>query len=277
MENQNNPLVGYFRKPEVYVELPSRGNYYKPGILDLPPNGEVGIFPMTARDELVLKTPDALLNGASTVEVIKSCVPAINDPWEIPSIDMDPLLIGVRIATYGENMDITIGCGECQEKNEFTVDLTNLMDQVREWKFEEHLQVDDLNITFRPLTYKELNSESLRQFEETKILRIVNDEKIDEEKKRELFQESFLKLTGLTVDIIGKTIKKVESPKGTTEDPRHIAEFIQNIDRKTFSAIQDHLDVQKKLNSFKPFKGKCNKCSKDLETPIMFDNANFFA
>lgn len=277
MENQNNPLVGYFRKPEVYVELPSRGNYYKPGILDLPPNGEVGIFPMTARDELVLKTPDALLNGASTVEVIKSCVPAINDPWEIPSIDMDPLLIGVRIATYGENMDITIGCGECQEKNDFTVDLTNLMDQVRDWKFEENLKVDDLDITFRPLTYKELNSESLRQFEETKILRIVNDEKIDEEKKRELFQESFLKLTGLTVDIIGKTIKKVESPKGTTEDPRHIAEFIQNIDRKTFSAIQDHLDNQKKLNSFKPYKGKCNKCQKDLETPIMFDNANFFA
>ena len=277
MENQNNPLVGYFRKPEVYVELPSRGNYYKPGILDLPPNGEVGIFPMTARDELVLKTPDALLNGASTVEVIKSCVPAINDPWEIPSIDMDPLLIGVRIATYGENMDITIGCGECQEKNDFTVDLTNLMDQVRDWKFEENLKVNDLDITFRPLTYKELNSESLRQFEETKILRIVNDEKIDEEKKRELFQESFLKLTGLTVDIIGKTIKKVESPKGTTEDPRHIAEFIQNIDRKTFSAIQDHLDNQKKLNSFKPYKGKCNKCQKDLETPIMFDNANFFA
>ena len=99
MENQNNPLVGYFRKPEVYVELPSRGNYYKPGILDLPPNGEVGIFPMTARDELVLKTPDALLNGASTVEVINSCVPAITDAWEIPSVDMDALLIGIRIAT----------------------------------------------------------------------------------------------------------------------------------------------------------------------------------
>jgi len=276
MENQNNPLVGYFRKPEVYVELPSRGNYYKPGILDLPPNGEVGIFPMTARDELVLKTPDALLNGASTVEVIKSCVPAINDPWEIPSIDMDPLLIGVRIATYGETMDISIGCPECMEKNEYQVDLTNLMDQVRDWKFNEYLEVDDLKITFRPLTYKELNSESLRQFEETKILRIVNDESIDEEKKREMFQDSFLKLTGLTVDIIGKTIKKVETPKGSTDDPKHISEFIQNVDRKTFASIQSHLDDQKKSNSFKNYKGKCSKCSKELETPIMFDNANFF-
>ncbi len=277
MENNQNPLVGYFRKPEVYISLPSRGNYYKPGILDLPPNGEIGIFPMTARDELVLKTPDALLNGASTVEVINSCVPAITDAWEIPSVDMDALLIGIRIATYGENMDITVGCGECQEKNEYSVELTNLMDQTKEFKFDENLEVDDLKITFRPLTYKELNSESLRQFEETKILRIVNDENLDEAKKRELFQDSFLKLTGLTVDIIGKTIKKVESPNGTTEDPVHISEFVQNVDRKTFASIQNHLDVQKKNNSFEPFKGKCSKCGKELETPILFDNANFFA
>ena len=151
------------------------------------------------------------------------------------------------------------------------------MDQTKEWKFDEHLTVDDLKLTFRPLTYKELNTESLRQFEETKILRIVNDESMDEAKKRELFQDSFLKLTGLTVDIIGKTVKKVESPNGTTDDPVHIAEFIQNVDRKTFAAIQDHLDVQKKNNSFANFKGKCSKCDKELETPIMFDNANFFA
>ena len=145
MENNQNPLVGYFRKPEVYISLPSRGNYYKPGILDLPPNGEIGIFPMTARDELVLKTPDALLNGASTVEVINSCVPAITDAWEIPSVDMDALLIGIRIATYGENMDITVGCGECQEKNEYSVELTNLMDQTKEFKFDENLEDYELS------------------------------------------------------------------------------------------------------------------------------------
>ena len=82
----------------------------------MPPNGEIGIFPMTARDELVLKTPDALLNGASTVEVINSCVPAITDAWEIPSVDMDALLIGIRIATYGENMDITVGWENVKRK-----------------------------------------------------------------------------------------------------------------------------------------------------------------
>ena len=277
MENNQNPLVGYFRKPEVYLSLPSKGKYYKHGVLDLPPNGELGIFPMTARDELVLKTPDALLNGASTVEVIQSCVPAINNAWEIPSIDMDTLLIGVRIATYGEQMDIQIACNKCQTQNEFGIDLTALMDQTKDWKFEEDLEIGDLKLTFKPLTYQELNAESLRNFEESKIMKIVNNDSLDDEKKREMFQDAFLRLTALTVDLIGKTICKVESPNGVTEDRAHIAEFVQNVDRKTFSAIQDHLDGQKDKNSFKQFEGECTNCEAHLSTPIMFDNSNFFA
>jgi len=277
MENNQNPLVGYFRKPEVYIALPSQGKYYKQGVLDLPPNGELGIYPMTARDELVLKTPDALLNGASTVEVIRSCVPAISDPWQVPSIDMDALLIAVRIATYGEQMDITIGCPKCQTKNDFGIDLTHLMDETKNWKFDDLLEVGDLKITFQPLNYKEINAESLRNFEESKIMKIVNNENIDDEKKRELFQDAFLRLTALTVGLIGKTICKIEMSNGVVvEDPNHIAEFVSNVDRKTFKAVQDHLDQQRDKNSFKQFEGKCSNCETELSTPILFDNANFF-
>ena len=277
MENNQNPLVGYFRKPEVYIALPSQGKYYKQGVLDLPPNGELGIYTMTARDELVLKTPDALLNGASTVEVIRSCVPAISDPWQVPSIDMDALLIAVRIATYGEQMDITIGCPKCQTKNDFGIDLTHLMDETKNWKFDDLLEVGDLKITFQPLNYKEINAESLRNFEESKIMKIVNNETIDDEKKRELFQDAFLRLTALTVGLIGKTICKIEMSNGVVvEDPNHIAEFVSNVDRKTFKAVQDHLDQQRDKNSFKQFEGKCSNCETELSTPILFDNANFF-
>jgi hypothetical protein len=277
MENNQNPLVGYFRKPEVYIALPSQGKYYKQGVLDLPPNGELGIYPMTARDELVLKTPDALLNGASTVEVIRSCVPAISDPWQVPSIDMDALLIAVRIATYGEQMDITIGCPKCQTKNDFGIDLTHLMDETKNWKFDDLLEVGDLKITFQPLNYKEINAESLRNFEESKIMKIVNNENIDDEKKRELFQDAFLRLTALTVGLIGKTICKIEMSNGVVvEDSNHIAEFVANVDRKTFKAVQNHLDQQRDKNSFKQFEGKCSNCETELSTPILFDNANFF-
>ena len=57
-----NPLEGYFRKPAIFIELPSRGNYYKDKP-KLSADNELAVFGMTANDELHLKNPDALLIG----------------------------------------------------------------------------------------------------------------------------------------------------------------------------------------------------------------------
>ena len=85
---EQNPLRKYFRQPKVYITLPSRGNYYPDGVLNMPETNELPVFAMTAKDELIIKTPDALLNGQATVDIIKSCIPAINNPWHMPSVDL---------------------------------------------------------------------------------------------------------------------------------------------------------------------------------------------
>lgn len=280
LKQDQNPLTGYFRKPEVYVSLPSKGNYYAPGAIDFPQNGEIGVFPMTAKDELVFKTPDALLNGSSTVEVIKSCVPAIKDPWSIPSLDMDVILIAIRIATYGNQMDINATCPTCQAQNEFGIDLAHLIDQSGKWLFNDTLQVGDLTIKFRPLSYKDLNTENLRQFEEAKIMRIVNDETTTDEQKQQLFNDTFLKLTVHTVDLIAKTIFKIITADGTeVTNTKHINEFVHGVDRKMFDTIQQHLDNERVNNSFAEFELTCENegCGTKYNTPIVFDNSNFFA
>ena len=280
LKQDQNPLTGYFRKPEVYVSLPSKGNYYAPGAIDFPQNEEIGVFPMTAKDELVFKTPDALLNGSSTVEVIKSCVPAIKDPWSIPSLDMDVILIAIRIATYGNQMDINATCPTCQAQNEFGIDLAHLIDQSGNWVFNDTLQVGDLTIKFKPLSYKDLNTENLRQFEEAKIMRIVNDETTTDEQKQQLFNDTFLKLTVHTVDLIAKTIFKIITADGTeVTNTKHINEFVHGVDRKMFDLIQKHLDNERVNNSFAEFELTCENegCGTKYKTPIVFDNSNFFA
>ena len=100
----NNPLRKYFRQPKIYLTLPSKGRYYPQTAISMPESGEVPIFALTAKDEMLMKTPDALLNGEATVEVIRSCVPNILDPWHIPQIDLDALMIAIRMASYGENL-----------------------------------------------------------------------------------------------------------------------------------------------------------------------------
>jgi hypothetical protein len=68
MDNKNplsgqtaNPLSDYFRQPGTYITLPSNGRFYKDK-LTLSDSGELAIYPMTAKDELRLKNPDALFN-----------------------------------------------------------------------------------------------------------------------------------------------------------------------------------------------------------------------
>ena len=102
MAKSQNPLSSFYRAPKSYTGLPSQGKYYTDDIVEMPDNGELPIYPMTAKDEMMFKTPDALLNGEATVQVIQSCIPQIKNAWAMPSIDCDAALIAIRMATYGE-------------------------------------------------------------------------------------------------------------------------------------------------------------------------------
>ena len=62
---ENNPLRQYFRRPAVHVKLPSGGLDYPEGVIDMPPSGELPVYPMTAIDEITARTPDALYNGVA--------------------------------------------------------------------------------------------------------------------------------------------------------------------------------------------------------------------
>ena len=78
--NQPNPLTQYFRQFKLYLKLPSGIAYYTTDQVQFTDSGEIGVMPMTGKDELSLKNPDALLNGEALVEVIKSCVPGVKNP-----------------------------------------------------------------------------------------------------------------------------------------------------------------------------------------------------
>ena len=124
----SSPLSAYYRQPKIYVSLPSKGNYYVEGALDKSEDGTYAVYSMTAKDELMFKTPDALLSGQSTVAVINSCIPSIKDPWKLPTIDLDAILVAIRIATYGENMDIDTECPACKEEQRYGFDLTKYLE-----------------------------------------------------------------------------------------------------------------------------------------------------
>ena len=60
-----NPLLKAYRSSSLYISLPSGGKFYKEKP-KLSADGELAVYAMTARDELITKTPDALFNGEAT-------------------------------------------------------------------------------------------------------------------------------------------------------------------------------------------------------------------
>ena len=280
---EQNPLRKYFRQPKVYVTLPSRGKFYPDGVLDMPETGELPVFAMTAKDELIIKTPDALLNGQATVDVIKSCIPNITNPWHMPSVDLDACLIAIRIATYGEKLDITTKVPGLGEEREFSVDLRQLLNKLVTPEFENTLKLGDISVELRPLTYKEFTDSNLKTFEEQRIFNLVNDDEMDDSEKLNRFSASFKKLTDITVNMLSKSIAKLRIGDDEVTNATHIQEFIDNVDKEFFKGITDHLEEQRKKFAIEPIKVNSSKedieagVPEEWEVPITFDQSNFFA
>ena len=281
--SEQNPLTKYFRQPKVYVTLPSKGSHYAPGAIDMPENGELPVFAMTAKDELTMKTPDALLNGAATVNVIKSCIPNIADPWEMPSIDLDAVLVAIRIATYGETLDLETKVPNLGEDRTFQVDLRNILNKLVTAQYVDEIAVGDFIISLRPLTYRQFTQTSLKTFEEQRVFATVNNDELPDADKLAMFAESFKKLTDLTVDMMAHGIKKISIGDTEVTNEEHIAEFIDNIDKGIYQSIIDHLELQKQKFVIEPLKVESSEediaagAPKEYEVPITFDQSNFFA
>ena len=169
MTENSNPLNKYFRQPAIYITLPA-GNDYSPQVIEPTATGELPVMPMTAKDEIKFKTPDALMNGQGVVEVIQSCIPNIKDAWQIKSYDVDTILVAIRIATYGETMDINFNVPVINEQSSHTLNLPAILDQIKTQKINHIIKLKDgLTIETRPLTYKDLTSTSLQTFQQQKI------------------------------------------------------------------------------------------------------------
>ena len=273
----SNPLAQYFRQPKIYIKLPSHGKFYNEGSLDRSEIDEYAVYAMTAKDELMFKTPDALMNGQATVEVIKSCIPAIKDPWNMPSIDLDAALMAIRIASYGENMEVSTNCPSCGENNEYSINLVNYLGELTQFVYEDTIEINDLVVNIRPYTYKEVTKTALKTLEQQKIFNLVNDDSSPDEDKVQKFGESFVKLTELTVDVITGCIVSIQTPHGTVSNQQQIKEFIENAPSDVFNMINNRITSMRENMALKAQNVECAECGHHWNVEITMDQTNFFA
>lgn len=271
----NNPLRQYFRRPALYISLPSKGKYYPQGTLDMPENGELPVYPMTAIDEITSKTPDALFNGNAVVDIIKSCVPGIKDPWSLPSTDVDTILIAIRAATNGNDLEIDSYCPACEETSKYGVNLIGLLGGINASGYNDGLKIGELEIKFKPLTYREVNAGNLAQFE---VRREINniDTITDDTQKSQQSSITMKKLTEMNIALVANTIESINLPNVVVDNPEFISEYLHGCDKNTFNHIREHVVKLREGSTIKPMKIKCVSCANEYEQSLALNVTDFF-
>ena len=284
MVENSNPLNKYFRQPTIYVSLPTGGDY-PPHVVTPSKTGEFGVMPMTAKDEMAFKTPDAMINGQATVDVIKSCVPNLKDPWKMVNYDTDTVLLAIRIATYGETMSINYTVPITNETQEHTVNLPALLEEAGKAIIEDYATTSKgFKIKIQPLNYKTLTKIQIARFEQQKIYGTIDNSALSADEKQSAFAKSFETLNAVNFSLLLDSISEVTTPDGeTVTDRLQIIEFCNKADTKTITEIQDKLSTLRVQAQIPPIKIKATDAQikkgvpATFEVPLTFDSSNFFA
>lgn len=272
-----NPLRAHFRQPAIYLRLPSGGQFWGNG-LDLPEVGEIPVYPMTAKDEILLKTPDALLNGQGVVDVIQSCCPSILDAWQMPSIDVDSILIAIRIASYGNTMPVDTKCPHCGSENTYDIELGNFIDSVKLPNYNQKLEYNKIKIKVKPQNYASINETNKISYEHQRVLENLGNQESNDQSRLEQYKIHLDRLVDLNAKLLVDNTEYIEILETGTvvTEPEFIEEFYFNCDSDLCKELRDKLDEINKEGALKPQTGTCESCQKTFDILLTFDYANFF-
>ena len=285
MTENTNPLGKYYRQPQIYITLPSRGKYYTQDVFTPTETGEIPVLPMTAKDELSFKTPDSMMSGQSTVDVIQSCVPNIKNAWKMVNFDTDAVLLAIRIATYGETMDVNYKVPVTNEDMTHTVNLPAMLEDLAKVNIVDEATTNTgFRVKLAPLDYQSLSQIQTAQFEQQKIYTTVSNSALSEKEKSTQFVKSFKVLNNINFSMLVDSITSITTPDGhTVVDKAQIKDFCDNCDAKVINEIQDALGGIRSQAQIKPIKLASTEeqikkgAPASYEVPVTFDSSNFFA
>lgn len=283
-----NPLSAYKRVPNTYIKLPSQGRWNN-GNIEMTNSNEVPVYPMNAMDELMLNTPDAILNGEALVNIIKNCVPVIKDPNNLPIPDLESIFVAIKKANMNNNemfiYNSKCPIKTCEHENTVGIDLQMVLDsqsyiEEKDCLFEIEMGNGTLQIEIKPYTlflrHKFIEAELENSLMSKHIS--TNDKLSNIEKAAET-----AKLTEkqgmLSFDLVSKSITAVTIMKTGERitDPKFIYDWLLDIDKEKANTIISNVN---KLNDFginKNLKLKCEKCEHIWDEKWEIDPTSFFS
>ena len=280
-KSTNNPLQGYLRSPKLYVLIPSGGKFSNiESISDV--SQELPIYPLTSMDETLLRNPDALLNGESMTKVITSCT-GIQNAYELTANDVDVILLAIRYATYGNDLEISTPCPECSNTVETVVEIEPILESITVLEDSYKVTLDNnLQCWLKPYTLRDSQKAALSAFRETSELNTLINAEADEISKLITFNKSFQAMADLNIEILSNAVIKVVIPETedteeiTVTNNNYIEEWVRGISKQHADVIIDELNIINELGIEREVDATCEKCNNEFKAKIEFNPSNFF-
>lgn len=271
-------LQKHKRQPKIFIDLPSNGRFYDETVIENMQTTQLPVYGMTAMDEIILKTPDALFTGEATVRVIKSCIPAILDPWRLVGYDIDYILIALRIATYGDEMPMETKCTTCSESNQIAISLGKLLESFSEYETTTNFKMGDLTVNIAPVSYKVLTEFSREQYMLERQMVQINNSASPQQEKDKMLQDVLTQMTDITLRLSVSYIDSITDGTESEADRTKILDFIANNDAAFYKELQKKVKGITDNWNLPVFDVVCGdeKCATNYKTKINVDYSSFF-
>lgn len=270
-------LQDFYRHKEIYIKLPTEGKWYT-SQTNLNDQNEIGIKPMSFKDEMLLNIPDSVYNGESLFEILKSILPDMENPYEILMPDVDVVLLASRINSNEGELSAEATCTHCGTQEQYNIKIVNVLNQIKVINPIE-LELDNgLIISFKPNSLRSVTTNQIKITEMTSILSTFNKDD-DKETQHKLFSESLEKTAAANLVLIADTIEYVLLPSGDKiTDLQAILDWISNSDSNTVKKLQNMSNQINQNGLNKNFKFECSneQCGKEFTSPVEFNPTFFF-
>ena len=278
-----NPLKKYFRQPSTYLRLPTLGRWYTKGEITINDGGELPVYGLSAIDDIMINTPDAMLNGKALENVIKNCVPDVKDVKKILTPDLEAIFVGIKMGSTDGKFDIDRKCPHCGHDNTFEISCAHVLDTMTYIDDSDTvLAFDaDLEVHIKPYSFEMRHMFIQRQFEEERALKYIDEQNknMDDIMKAKVIAESIEKMSRITFELVSKSIEYIKLLKQniTVTDIGQINEWLVNISKNQANKVIEAVNKLNDVGVNKKTTAVCQKCGKNWEETLSFDPISFFA
>lgn len=287
-------LKKYYRKPVLNMKLPTGGKFIKDlDKSELTVFDEVGIMPITTHNDLELRNPENLLNGEIINQLLADCTTLTMDITKLAKVDIDALLVGIKIATYGKDDEKTFVCTkeDCKHENTISMDLYSLISDINEFKDEYKVTLSNgIMVYLKPTTYGDILRMEQEQLEETTSIkalekRIKDYSDLDEEEVEKQQSDLYNQISRLVKSLAQSTlitlvndIIQVITPEGDlVTSNEEILEFVTQLSKSDYELLTNTLTDINEISVKESVPVVCEQCGSKYDLALDYNPTNFFA